>query len=197
MIHRCNIRYFTIQLCKRNTYVIHVCPIGCAVHGTWYSDNSGMYTNITNVVTTTSSTTTTTVTSASIISPVTSTITVVHSEANTIDNAVPSTSTEPNIDIEADPLKDKSTLEKIAIEALLMLGDTFDCDDSKLNENETIPLKRSLINQMCWLQMHRSSHRPNVEEKAVKRRKRKNRVRRKCQLHRLQTQTVVRWKTIQ
>ena len=40
--------------------------------------------------------------------------------------------------IEADPLKDKSTLEKIAIEALLMLGDTFGCDDSRLNENETL-----------------------------------------------------------
>ena len=98
-----------------------------------------MYTNITNVVTTTSkTTTTTTVTSASIITPVTSTITVVHSEASATDSVVPSTSTEPNIDIEANPLKDKSTLEKIAIEALLMLGDTFDYDDSRLNENETL-----------------------------------------------------------
>ena len=63
---------------------------------------------------------------------------MVHSEANTTDNAVPSTSTEPNIDIEADPLKDKSTLEKIAIEALLMMGNTFDTDNSRLNENETL-----------------------------------------------------------
>ena len=51
------------------------------------------------------------------------------------------------------------------------------------NDDETIPPKRSLINQMRRLQMNRSSHRPNMETKAVKRRKRKNRVRRKGQLH--------------